>query len=218
MSVNTPQGILLPFIHGAQTVADKLLMITHLEALKLEWSPKPLRVRSSREKLSATFGRLLLSLDGSAPISCSFTLTPAPSCASEPRNRTTQTAGTRGSSAWRRYLIQRVAGSCRSWELHRLEERLWGSRAAIPHRPRRSGGLSHTSPSICGEKNRHQTHVPLAAASTPRLPEGDKSSTTAPSGWGRASQKEQQIGNIQAEAGAAPVESESDPTVHTWEQ
>lgn len=58
----------------------------------------------------------------------------------------------RGTLAWTRYLIQRVAGSCTSWELHRLEERLWGSRAAILRHPHRSGGLSHTSPSICGEK------------------------------------------------------------------
>lgn len=47
------------------------------------------------------------------------------------------------------YLIQCVAGSYKSWELHRLEERLWDSPAALPHHPRRSGGLSHTSPSIC---------------------------------------------------------------------
>lgn len=54
----------------------------------------------------------------------------------------------------RLYLIQRVAGNYKSWELHRLEERLWDSRAAILRRPHRSGGLSHTSPSICGEKKR----------------------------------------------------------------
>lgn len=47
------------------------------------------------------------------------------------------------------YLIQRAAGSCRSWGLHRLEGRLWDSPAVLPRRPRRSGGLSHTSPSIC---------------------------------------------------------------------
>lgn len=48
------------------------------------------------------------------------------------------------------YLIHCVAGSYKSWELHRLEERLWDSPAALLHHPRRSGGLSHTSPSICG--------------------------------------------------------------------
>lgn len=47
------------------------------------------------------------------------------------------------------YLIQCVAGSYKSWELHRLEERLWDSLAALPRHPLRSGGLSHTSPSIC---------------------------------------------------------------------
>lgn len=47
------------------------------------------------------------------------------------------------------YLIQCVAGSYKSWELHRLEERLWDSLAALPRHPRQSGGLSHTSPSIC---------------------------------------------------------------------
>lgn len=74
------------------------------------------------------------------------------------RNKVTQTqTRIRGIIAWRRYLIQRVAGSCTSWELHRLEERLWGSRAAILHRPHRSGALSHTSPSICGEKKGDQT-------------------------------------------------------------
>lgn len=50
------------------------------------------------------------------------------------------------------YLIQCVAGSYKSRELHRLEERLWDSPAALLHHPRRSGGLSHTSPSICIKK------------------------------------------------------------------
>lgn len=50
------------------------------------------------------------------------------------------------------YLIQHVAGSYKSWELHRLEEKLWDYPAAILHHPRQSGGLSHTFPSICGRK------------------------------------------------------------------
>lgn len=62
------------------------------------------------------------------------------------------------------YLIHCVAGSCKSWELHRLEERLWDSPAALLHHPRRSGGLSHTSPSICGgrkKKNRQSAKACL---------------------------------------------------------
>ena len=54
------------------------------------------------------------------------------------------------------YLIHCVAGSCKSWELHRLEERLWDSPAALLHHPRRSGGLSHTSPSICGGRKKNK--------------------------------------------------------------
>lgn len=42
--------------------------------------------------------------------------------------------------------------------MHRLEEKLWGSRAAILHHPRRSGGLSHTSPSICGERKKEKSN------------------------------------------------------------
>lgn len=63
-------------------------------------------------------------------------------------------AYTRSKSSF--YLIHCVAGSYKSWELHRLEERLWDSPAALLHHPRRSGGLSHTSPSICGGRKKNK--------------------------------------------------------------
>lgn len=57
------------------------------------------------------------------------------------------------------YLIRRVAGSCKSLGLHRLEERLWDSPAAIPRRLRQSDGLSRTFPSICKDINTHRQRV-----------------------------------------------------------
>lgn len=52
------------------------------------------------------------------------------------------------------YLIQHAAGSYKSWELHRLEERLWDFPAVILRHPRQSGGLSHISPSICERRRK----------------------------------------------------------------
>lgn len=63
------------------------------------------------------------------------------------------------------YRKQGAAGSCRSWELHRLEERFWDFPAVLLHRPRRSGGPSRTSPSICEDEREEELARTLARTS-----------------------------------------------------